>query len=241
MKLTIVIPTYNEAGNLPGVVTSLLSSQIHSLSIIVVDDNSPDGTGQIGEDLAQEIPDQIKVIHRERKLGLGSAYIEGFELALNGGAQYIAQMDADFSHPPEMLPVLLDALRDSDLAIGSRYISGGSVDVGWPYWRKALSSFGNLYARSILNMPVSDLTSGFKMWRRETLLGIPLEAVKSNGYSFQIEMNYLAHRLGYSIMEVPFYFPERKIGESKMSLNIQLEAAIRVWQIRSEYRDLSKN
>ena len=150
----------------------------------------------------------------------------------------IAQMDADLSHPPELLLECVEALRSCDLVVGSRYVPGGSVDRSWPLWRKGLSAFGSLYAHTILRLPVRDLTSGFKLWRRSTLLGIPLQRVSSNGYAFQIEMTYLAHRMGYRIRELPFYFPDREWGRSKISFAIQIEAALRVWQLLFEYRDL---
>ena len=238
MTLTVVIPTYNEAQNLPILVGALFSLPIGGLRIVIVDDNSTDGTGRIAERLAEEHPGQFNVIHRSGKLGLGTAYITGFRQALDQGSIAIAQMDADLSHPPEMLPVLLDTLSSNDIALGSRYVKGGSVDVNWPYWRKTLSAFGNNYARSILGLPVRDATGGFKIWRRDTLLGMPLERVRSSGYAFQVEMAYIAFLLGFTFKEEPFYFADRGWGHSKMSLRIQLEAAVRVWQMRSEYRDL---
>jgi len=216
----------------------LLSLPIRGLRIVIVDDNSTDGTGRIAEGLAEEHPGQFNVIHRSGKLGLGTAYITGFRQALDQGSLAIAQMDADLSHPPEMLPVLLDTLISNDIALGSRYVKGGSVDVNWPYWRKTLSAFGNNYARSILGLPVRDATGGFKIWRRDTLLGMPLERVRSSGYAFQVEMAYIAFLLGFTFKEEPFYFADRGWGHSKMSLRIQLEAAVRVWQMRSDYRDL---
>ncbi len=238
MTLTVVIPTYNEAQNLPLLIGALFSLPIGGLRIVIVDDNSTDGTGHIAERLAEEHPGHLNVIHRSGKLGLGTAYLTGFRQALDQGSLAIAQMDADLSHPPEMLPVLLDTLSSNDIALGSRYVKGGSVDVNWPYWRKTLSSFGNNYARLILGLPVRDATGGFKIWRRDTLIGMPLERVRSSGYAFQVEMAYIAFLLGFTFKEEPFYFADRGWGHSKMSLRIQLEAAVRVWQMRSEYRDL---
>ncbi len=238
MQLSVVIPTYNEAENLPLLAAALFNLGIPGLSILVVDDNSPDGTGRIAEDLAKIYADRLRVLHRPGKLGLGSAYIEGFKQALEEGAEAVAQMDADFSHPPELLPRLLDALNEHDVAMGSRYVSGGSLDRGWPLWRKGLSAFGNFYARLILRLPIRDVTGGYRLWRREALLGMPLQRVQSQGYAFQVEMAYIAYRLGYSFKEVPFYFAERKWGHSKMSWRIQREAAIRVWQLLYDYRDL---
>ncbi len=238
MKLSIVTPTYNEAKNLPKLVSALLALPINDIHVIVVDDNSPDGTGQVADRLAGMHPDSISVIHRTGKLGLGSAYITGFKQALDAGANAIAQMDADLSHPPDLLVDLLKSLDDFDVAMGSRYIEGGGVDMNWPWWRKSLSAFGNHYARYVLGMPVQDVTGGFKVWKRETLAGMPLNRIRSNGYAFQIEMAYVAYLLNYSFVEVAFYFPNRDWGKSKMSFRIQLEAAYRVWKMRYDYRDL---
>ncbi len=238
MNLTVVTPTFNEAENLPKLVSALFDLPLPGLKILVVDDNSPDGTGQLAEELATAHPGRLGVLHRAGKLGLGTAYIAGFSRALDEGAEAIVQMDADFSHPPEKLLELLEVLQHRDVALGSRYVPGGAVDERWPLWRKGLSSFGNLYARAILGLPVRDVTGGFKVWRRETLLGMPLERVRSNGYAFQVEMVYIAYRLGYTFDEVPFYFADRRWGQSKMSFRIQWEAAIRVWQMRLEYRAL---
>jgi dolichol-phosphate mannosyltransferase len=241
MQLIIVIPTYNEAENLPGLVSALFLLPVEGLSVIVVDDNSPDGTGRIADELAESNPGRLSVIHRSGKHGLGTAYLTGFQQALDNGAETIAQMDADFSHPPQKLLSLLETLKSCDLALGSRYVRGGGVDRHWPYWRKSLSAFGNFYARTILTLPIKDATGGFKVWRRKTLRGMPLERVRSNGYAFQIEMNYMAYRLGYAIEEVSFYFPDRESGSSKMSFQIQLEASLRVWQLLYEYRDLGRS
>jgi dolichol-phosphate mannosyltransferase len=236
---TVVIPTYNEAENLPKLVSALFDLPLKELSILVVDDNSPDGTGLLAEQLASQAPGRMSVVHRQGKLGLGTAYIRGFRIAIESGAQSIAQMDADFSHPPEKLVELVDALKTCDVALGSRYVPGGSVDERWALWRKALSAFGNIYARTILRMPIRDATGGFRLYRRETLMGMPLERVRSNGYSFQVETSYIAHRLGYKFKEVPIYFADRQWGDSKMSFDIQREAAIRVWRMLYEYRNLS--
>ncbi len=238
MQLTIVIPTYNETENLSRLVPALFALPIPGLQLLVVDDASPDGTGQLAQQMAEEFPGRISVLHREGKLGLGTAYVAGFTQALKRGAEAIGQMDADFSHPPEKLVEFIQALETCDVALGSRYIPGGQLDEQWPLWRKALSVFGNFYARIILRLPITDVTGGFRVWRRETLQAIPLERVRSNGYAFQVEMIYLAHRLGFKGVEIPFYFAERDWGESKMSMNIQIEAAIRVWQLLYEYRDV---
>ena len=240
MQLTVVIPTYNEAENLPRLVSTLFKLPLNDLSVLVVDDNSPDGTGEIAETLSRDHVGKVEVIHRAGKLGLGTAYIGGFQHALQRGASAIAQMDADFSHPPEKLPFMVEALQDWDAVLGSRYVAGGGVDERWPFWRKGLSAFGNWYARLILGLPIHDATGGYRLWRRETLIGMPLERVRSNGYAFQIEMAYLATLKGYKMVEFPFYFADRRWGQSKMSFRIQREAAIRVWQMRYRYRDLRK-
>ena len=209
------------------------------LHILVVDDNSPDGTGSIADDLARN-DKRITVLHRKGKLGLRSAYLEGFSRVLNDGSEAILQMDADFSHDPKRISEMVRVLESSDVVLGSRYTNGGSVDDNWPLWRKKLSAFGNFYARTILGMPQRDVTTGFRLWRRETLLGMPFERIQSNGYIFLVEMIYLAYCLEYKIGEVPIYFEERRRGISKMSLKIQAEAAIRVWSVRWNFRDLYK-
>lgn len=236
MKTTIVIPTYNEAENLPKIAAALFALPLE-LDLLIVDDNSPDGTGEIAERLAGQYQGNVQVLHRKGKLGLGTAYLAGFKHALGRGAEQIVQMDADFSHSPDEVENLVAGLAHADLVVGSRYIQGGSLDEAWSVWRKRLSAFGNLYARLILGMKVKDLTGGFRAWKSETLQEIPFGRVKSEGYAFQVEMIYLAHLLGNRIKEIPIYFAEREIGDSKMSLRIQIEAALRVWSILFEYRD----
>jgi len=238
MQITIVIPTYNERENLRNIGKALLDLPISTLKLLVVDDNSPDGTGEVAEKLAIEYPGQVSILHRDGKLGLGTAYIQGFQRALGEGAEVIGQMDADFSHPPEKIIEMVAALEKSDVVIGSRYVPGGKLDESWPLWRKGLSSFGNVYARTILRLPVRDATGGFRIWRRKTLERMPLNRVRSNGYAFQVEMTYIAYRLGFRFGEIPIYFADRRKGNSKMSFRIQVEAAIRVWQLLWEYRDL---
>ncbi len=238
LKISIVIPTYNEAENLPRLLKELFELPLEDLHVLVIDDNSRDGTGRIAEELRKEYPGKLAVIHRAGKLGLGSAYIAGFTHLLEGDSQAIGQMDADFSHQPEKVVQLAAALRDCQVAIGSRYVPGGALDPNWPYWRRLLSSFGNLYARSILRLPIRDTTGGFRLWRREALAAMPLERVRSNGYIFQVEMAYIAHKLGFSFKEVPIFFAERQWGQSKMSLRIQLEAALRVWALLWQHRNL---
>ncbi len=238
MKTTVVIPTYNEAENLPKLIEALFALPLPELSVLVVDDNSPDGSGEIAEALGRQYAGRVEVMHRSGKLGLGSAYIQGFKRCIQAGAEAIGQMDADFSHPPEKLVELAAALSDADMALGSRYVPGGSLDINWPLWRKGLSGFGNFYARTILGMPLRDVTGGFRLWRRQTLASMPLDRVRSNGYVFQVEMAYVAHRLGFGFKEIPIYFADRRWGQSKMSFRIQIEAALRVWQLPWMYRHL---
>ena len=238
MKTTFVIPTYNEAENLPKLARTLFNLPLEGLCVLVIDDASKDGTGKIAEELKKEFPGQMDVIHRSGKLGLGSAYITGFKHLLAGNSNAIGQMDADFSHEPRKVLELAEALRTCDVAVGSRYVPGGALDKNWPFWRKWLSGFGNLYARTILSLPIRDTTGGFRLWRRETLAAMPLERVRSNGYVFQVEMAYVAHKLGFQMKEIPFYFAERQWGQSKMSFRIQMEAAFRVWALPGQYRDL---
>lgn len=237
MKITIVLPTYNEAENLPKLVSALFILPL-DLTVLVVDDNSPDGTGQIAEDLAQAYPGRISVLHRAGKLGLRSAYLEGFQKAFEMGAEAVVQMDADFSHSPKVLNEMARRITDCDVVIGSRYVKGGSLDKDWPLWRKFLSGFGNNYARTILRFPLHDVTTGFRMWRREALSKMPLDRIRSSGYIFLVEMAYVAYLMGYDIVEVPIHFEDRRFGKSKMSLKIQLEAAMRIWDVRWHYRDM---
>ena len=236
MKIIQVIPTYNEAQNLPVLISKLLAQSITGLQVLIVDDNSPDGTGDVAEQLKENHPGQILVLHRQGKEGLGKAYIHGLQYALDQGADVIGMMDADLSHPPEKLPLMLKALEDTDVVIGSRYTRGGSLDESWPLWRKALSSFGNAYARTILGLPIRDATGAYRLWRRSALESIPFTQSRSNGYVFIVELAYMAKLAGLSFAEVPIYFAERVHGASKMSLRIQIEAAYRVWQLRSLYK-----
>lgn len=237
-RITIVIPTYNEAENLASLAAELWALPVPELRLLVVDDASPDGTGAVADRLATRRPGRMRVIHREGKLGLGSAYLTGFRSALDDGAQVVGQMDADFSHHPSYIPSFLESLEGADMVLGSRYVEGGRIDERWELPRLLLSSFGNLYARTILGLSVRDATGGYRLWRRETLENMPLERVRSNGYVFQVEMAYVAERMGHRIQEEPIYFEDRRIGQSKMSFRIQLEAALRVWQLLLKYRDL---
>jgi dolichol-phosphate mannosyltransferase len=238
LKTTIVIPTFNEAENLPKLVTAIFDLPLPGLDLLIVDDNSPDGTGQIAESLGKEREGCIHVFHRAGKQGLGTAYIQGFQLAIQRGADYIGQMDADFSHPIDKILPMVKSLEGCDFVLGSRYITGGSLDENWPIWRKALSGWGNFYARTILGMSVRDVTGGFRIWKKQTLSGMPLNRIRSNGYVFQVEMAYVASRLGYRVKEVPIHFADRRWGQSKMNFRIQFEAAIRVWQLPGMYKDL---
>ncbi|MBN2387349.1 MAG: polyprenol monophosphomannose synthase [Anaerolineales bacterium] len=239
MRITVIIPTYNEAENLPKLVSALFLLPL-DIGVLVVDDDSPDGTGQLADELATAHPERVAVLHRPGKLGLRSAYLEGFRVALDSGADAVAQMDADFSHDPQALVGMVECLKTCDLVLGSRYTNGGRVDERWSVWRKALSAFGNYYARTILGLPLRDVTTGFRLWRRETLLGMPLECIRASGYIFLVEMAYLAYCLEFRLGEVPIYFTERRAGKSKMSFKIQIEAALRVWQVLWTYRDLRR-
>lgn len=236
MSIVLIVPTYNEAENLPRLVPALLSLPLPDLQLMVVDDNSPDGTGQIADALAAKYPGRMSVLHRPAKLGLGTAYLTAFGQALAQGAQAVGQMDADFSHNPARVPDLVAALAQADVVIGSRYVPGGSVDKRWPLWRKGLSAFGNAYARTILQLPIRDVTGGFRLWRASAVRLLLQHDIRSTGYAYQVETAYLAYRYGLRIREIPIYFADRKWGQSKMSLRIQLEAALRVWQVKWRYR-----
>lgn len=237
MKITLILPTYNEAENLPKLLPILMALPLTDLKVLVVDDHSPDGTGQIAEEIALQYPGRIEVLHRRGAPGLGRAYLFGFDHALAAGAEAIGQMDSDFSHPPDKLPELVAKLATCDLALGSRYIPGGGVDEDWPLWRKALSRWANFYARSILRLPVKDVTGGFRLWRREMLERINYKQVVSSGYVFLVELLYLAKLNGARFGEVPIYFADRQWGRSKMNFKIQIEAALRVWQVLWHYRN----
>jgi dolichol-phosphate mannosyltransferase len=239
LRITVVIPTYNEAENLPKLVSALFSLPL-DLRALIVDDNSPDGTGKIADELAQTYAGRVEILHRPGKMGLRSAYLNGFQKILDGDAQALVQMDADFSHDPSALVDMAKLLESCDVVLGSRYVQGGSVDEQWPIWRKNLSAFGNFYARTILKLPLHDVTTGYRMWRRETIQQMPMERIQSTGYVFLVEMMYLAHCLQFKIGEVPIYFADRRWGKSKMSFKIQMEAAARIWQVLWNYRDLKK-
>jgi dolichol-phosphate mannosyltransferase len=229
----VVIPTYNEAENLEPLVRAILpalASAAGAHRVLIVDDSSPDGTGQIADRLAVEL-DSLEVLHRTEKDGLGRAYAAGFERALAGGAELVIQMDADFSHDPAHLPALIAAAADADLVIGSRYVSGGGV-TEWGALRRLLSRGGSWYARTILGVPVRDLTGGFKCFRRELLEGLSLSGFQTAGFGFQVEVTYRAARAGARVSEVPILCRNRRVGTSKMSSRIVLEALWRVLELR---------
>jgi dolichol-phosphate mannosyltransferase len=240
MSITIILPTYDEAENLPKLVSALLSLPL-DLSVLVVDDRSPDGTGELADELSHGHPGKVSVLHRAGKQGLRSAYMEGFQKAFDMGADAVVQMDADFSHDPAVLTEMARRIASCDVVIGSRYVKGGSLDERWPAWRKLLSAFGNFYARTILSFPLRDVTTGYRMWRREVLQNMPLDRIRSNGYIFLVEMAYVAYLMKYRISEVPIHFADRRWGKSKMSVRIQLEAAVRIWDVWWHYRDLRRN
>lgn len=225
----VVLPTYNEALNLPLIVPAVLAV-LPAAHVLVVDDLSPDGTGALADALALADP-RVHVLHRAGPRGLGPAYLAGFRWALERPYTHIFEMDADGSHPPRYLPAMLAAAREHDLVLGCRYMPGGGIE-GWGPHRLALSRGGNLYARGVLGLPYRDLTGGFKCFRREVLEAIDLEAVRSQGYGFQIELTWRAWQRGFRIGEVPIIFPDRERGESKMSLNIAWEALVGVWRLR---------
>jgi dolichol-phosphate mannosyltransferase len=231
----LVLPTYNEAENLERIVAASLGvlndAAPDGHRVLVVDDGSPDGTGAIADRLAAERPNEVEVLHRPAKAGLGQAYLAGFRHALDKGAGRVFEMDADFSHDPKDLARLLAATNDADLAIGSRYIDGGGVD-GWGLLRRIVSRGGCWYAEHVLGVPVRDLTGGFKCYRREVLEAIDLDTVRSQGYAFQVELTYRAVRHGYRVKEVPIVFRDREVGTSKMSWHIAVEAVWRVPQMR---------
>ncbi len=239
-KIVVVIPTYNEADNLPVMATALWGLDRVNLSILVVDDNSPDGTGRIADEMVQRYPGQIDVIHNPAKGGLGRAYQVGFKTALARGADFVIQMDCDFSHSPSHIPEMLEKINEVDVVVGSRYVAGGKLDERWETGRYLLSWWANaIYTRLLLGLNVKDTTAGFKCWRASALRGINLDRISSNGYSFQFEMAYLAQRLGYRVVEIPIYFEDRRIGRSKLTIPIKIEAALRAWQILWRYRHVT--
>ena len=236
MRTMVVMPTYNEAENLVQIVAEVMTLELDGLEILIIDDNSPDGTGQTADELAAQYSDSIHVIHRQSKMGLGTAYITGFRYALDLGADYVIQMDADFSHSPSYLHHFLEKMRECDVVIGSRYVPDGGVDKQWSPWRRFLSWGGNVYARVITGLRIHDTTGGFRCFRRQALLDLDLGRIRSEGYAFQIEVAYACQRKGLRLCEIPIYFEDRSMGLSKMSSWIILEAMWRVWQMRWRYR-----
>lgn len=229
-RALVIIPTFNESENLPRLVPSVLSRD-ERLEILVVDDNSPDGTGRLAEEIAAAEP-RVHVIHRAGKLGLGTAYIAGFKWGIERKYDILFEMDADFSHDPTHLPQFLEAVQDYDLVLGSRYLHGRVTVVNWPMGRLLLSYFANSYARWVTGLPIADATGGFKCFRRQVLEAIELDRVESNGYAFQIEMSFRAWKKGFRLGEIPIMFVDRDLGESKMSKKIVREAVWRVWRLR---------
>jgi dolichol-phosphate mannosyltransferase len=225
----ICIPTYNEAENIQPIIAAI-HEVVPEVHVLVIDDNSPDGTGDIADDLAAA-DERIHALHRTEKAGLGRAYVAGFEWALERDYERIVEMDADFSHQPKYLPEMIGQLDGYDVVVGSRYVAGGGTE-DWGLVRKIISRGGGIYARTILGIDVQDLTAGFVAWRADVLRDIGFEQVEASGYVFQIEMKYRAHKKGYRILEVPIVFPDRVVGVSKMSPNIAAEALWRVWGIR---------
>jgi dolichol-phosphate mannosyltransferase len=229
VKALLIIPTYNEIANIKNIITASLA-QSPDLYILVIDDNSPDGTAKAVKELMENEP-HINLIERPKKMGLGSAYVQGFKYALKNDYDYILEMDADFSHNPADIPRLLEAARKYDLVIGSRYCQGVNI-INWPFRRLLISYFASKYVRIITGMPVKDPTSGFKCFRRRVLEAINLDSILSDGYAFQIEMNFRAWVKGFTIYEIPIIFTERKDGVSKMSSQIVWEAAWMVWRLQ---------
>ena len=239
MKLTVVIPTYNEAENVVPMTDALLGLGISALDILIVDDESPDGTGRIADELAVQHPGRLHVLHRTGTRGLGRAYMDGFRWALQHGADLAVQMDCDFSHSPSYVPQFLEQIQGYDVVVGSRYVPGGKTDERWGWGRWLLSWWANsIYTRLLLGCKVKDATAGFKCWRRETLQGIDLSRIRSQGYVFQVEMAYVTERLGYRVLEIPIYFEDRRVGRSKMTMPVKIEAALRVLEVRWRHRRL---
>ncbi|MEV7026087.1 polyprenol monophosphomannose synthase [Kitasatospora sp. NPDC093558] len=238
-KVVVVVPTYNERENLPVLAGLLAQLPVPDLHLLVVDDNSPDGTGELADKLAAGADGRIGVLHRTEKDGLGRAYLAGMARALDEGADVVVQMDADLSHPASAIPEMVRTLLTGDTAVvlGSRYVPGGSTASEWPWHRKALSAWANLYVNTILRLGVRDATAGFKAWRANTLRAIDLPTVQSNGYSFQVEMNYRVIKRGMTIREVPIRFEERVEGASKMSIGVQVESALAPWKLRLDRRN----
>ncbi len=237
----VVVPTYNEADNLEELVEALFSLPLTNLRLVIVDDDSPDGTGRLADSLAQrfnQVYPRMSVIHRPQKGGLGTAYVSGFQRALSDGAEFVVQMDADFSHRPNYILQMLGVVYATgmDVVIGSRYVPGGTLDENWSWWRGLLSKWANIYCRTILKIRVRDMTAGFKLWQRSALQDIGLHTIRSNGYIFQVEMAYLSEKLGFHIIELPIHFEDRRVGQSKMNVSVKLESVWRVWELLLRHR-----
>lgn len=230
MRGLVLIPTYNERENIPRIVPMVLEQDTR-LEVLVIDDASPDGTGALADEIATSNP-RAHVLHRAGKLGLGTAYLAGFRWAIERGYDWVFEMDADFSHDPAHLPAFLEALKDYDLVIGSRYVQGRVTVINWPIARLLLSYFANVYARYVTGLPVADATAGFKGFRRKVLESVNLERVESEGYAFQIEISFRAWKKGFKLAEIPIVFVDRTLGESKMSKKIIREAVWKVWKLR---------
>ncbi len=230
MKGLVIIPTYNERENIPRLVPLVLA-QDERLEVLIIDDASPDGTGELADQLAAENP-RLHVLHRAGKLGLGTAYIAGFRWGIERGYDWLFEMDADFSHDPTHLPAFIEALDDYDVVLGSRYLEGRVTVINWPITRLILSYGANVYARMVTGLPVADATGGFKAFRRQVLEAIDLSRVESEGYAFQIEMSFRAWKKGFKLAEIPIVFVDRTLGESKMSKKIIREAVWKVWKLR---------
>ncbi len=235
LKPLICMPTYNEKENLPKILPAIFE-HVPDVHVLVIDDQSPDGTGELADKIASE-DERVHVLHRTKKEGLGPAYIAGFRWAIEHGYETILEMDADFSHQPQYLPEMIEQTRTYDVVVGSRYIAGGGTS-DWGLMRRVISRGGGMYARTILGVDVQDLTAGFIAWRKNVLEGIDFSDVEASGYVFQIEMKYRAFKRGYRILEVPIVFPDRQEGDSKMTPDIALEALWRVWKIR--FKGVSK-
>ena len=227
-RALVIVPTYNERENLPPLIEGLLRHP--GVRVLVVDDQSPDGTGAVADGLVAQYPGRVEVMHRTGRRGLGRSYIDGIKQAIHEPVDLICQMDADFSHDPARLPALMAATRDADVAIGSRYIPGGAIE-NWPMRRLLLSRFANIYVRLITRLTARDCTSGFRCWRRDTLAALPLDGFVSDGYSFIVEMLYAASIRGARIAEVPITYVERRQGQSKMSQSVILESAVTPWRL----------
>ena len=236
--VTVVLPTYNEAANLPVITGELFGLSLPNLRILVADDSSPDGTGEVADRLAGQHGDRMTVVHRQEKQGLGRAYVDGMTRAMAAGAEFVVQMDSDLSHAPKYLPQMLGTLlsANADVVIGSRYVAGASLATEWSWRRRALSGFANAYVRALLHLGIRDVTAGFKIWRTSALEAIDVASIRSNGYSFQVEMNYRSVKHGLKIVELPIHFADRREGDSKMNVWVQLESALMPFLLRRRAR-----